>query len=58
MNVPNSIPIVYEFDMNSRKLLGKAQYLADENFLNKQMEKTASIGKWSMAAGLQWCTLY
>ncbi|XP_037955799.1 phosphoglycerate mutase 2 [Teleopsis dalmanni] len=44
VNIPNSIPCVYEFDLEKKNLVGKIKYLADENFLNKQMEKTASIG--------------
>lgn len=49
VNVPNSIPCVFEFNMETGEKVGKTTFLADENFLNEQIQKTASIGesnKW------------
>ncbi|XP_067616713.1 2,3-bisphosphoglycerate-dependent phosphoglycerate mutase isoform X2 [Eurosta solidaginis] len=44
VNVPNSIPCVVEFNMETGEKVGKTTFLADENFLNQQIQKTASIG--------------
>ncbi|XP_004534144.1 uncharacterized protein LOC101457337 isoform X1 [Ceratitis capitata] len=45
VNVPNSIPCVFEFNMETGEKVGKTTFLADENFLNQQIQKTASIGE-------------
>uniref|UniRef100_A0A0K8UWB6 phosphoglycerate mutase (2,3-diphosphoglycerate-dependent) n=4 Tax=Bactrocera latifrons TaxID=174628 RepID=A0A0K8UWB6_BACLA len=45
VNVPNSIPCVFEFNMETGEKVGKTTFLADENFLNEQIQKTASIGE-------------
>ncbi|XP_055903299.1 phosphoglycerate mutase 2-like [Eupeodes corollae] len=44
INIPNSIPCVYNFDINTMKPVGPMEFLADEKYLQDQLKKTASIG--------------
>ena len=44
LNLPNSIPFVYELDPNSLKPLKPKKYLADETTVQRAVEKVASIG--------------
>lgn len=44
INIPNSIPCVYDFDISTMKPVGPMQFLAEENYLQDQIRKTASIG--------------
>ncbi|XP_036234340.1 2,3-bisphosphoglycerate-dependent phosphoglycerate mutase isoform X1 [Bactrocera oleae] len=45
VNVPNSIPCLFEFNTETGEKVGITTFLADENFLNEQIQKTASIGE-------------
>ena len=45
LNLPNGIPFIYEFDPETMKLLTKQRrYLADDETLQKEIAKVASIG--------------
>ena len=44
LNLPNSIPFVYDLDPESLKPLKPKRYLADEDTVQKAVNKVASIG--------------
>lgn len=44
INIPNSIPCVYNFNIETMKPCGPMEFLADEQYLQDQIRKTASIG--------------
>lgn len=44
INIPNSIPCVYNFDISTMKPVGSMEFLAEETYLQDQIKKTASIG--------------
>lgn len=44
VNVPNCVPIVYEFDLKTGGLIGGSKYLGDPKYIEKMREKVASIG--------------
>ena len=44
LNLPNSIPFVYDLDPESLKPLKPKRYLADEETVQKAVNKVASIG--------------
>ncbi|XP_017861924.1 PREDICTED: phosphoglycerate mutase 2 isoform X2 [Drosophila arizonae] len=44
VNIPNSVPIVYEFNMKSGQLVGDVKYLGDSQYIEKMKKKVAAIG--------------
>lgn len=44
VNVPNCVPILYEFDGNSGDLIGGSKYLGDPKYITEMTKKVASIG--------------
>ncbi|XP_032596414.1 phosphoglycerate mutase 2 isoform X2 [Drosophila grimshawi] len=44
VNIPNSVPIVYEFNMKTGELIGGSKYLGDAKYIEKMTEKVAGIG--------------
>ena len=44
LNLPNSIPFIYDLDPESMKPLRPKRYLADEDSVTKAIDKVASIG--------------
>ena len=44
LNLPNSIPFVYDLDPESMKPLRPKRYLADKDLVAKAIDKVASIG--------------
>lgn len=44
LNLPNSIPFFYEFNMADMKPIGNIKFLADNETLLQAMDKVASIG--------------
>lgn len=44
VNVPNCVPIVYEFNLKTGGLIGGSKYLGDPKYIEKMREKVASIG--------------
>uniref|UniRef100_T1P9G3 Phosphoglycerate mutase n=1 Tax=Musca domestica TaxID=7370 RepID=T1P9G3_MUSDO len=44
VNIPNSVPCVFEYDLSSGQRMGNIQYLADADYVKKETEKVAAIG--------------
>lgn len=44
LNIPNSVPCVYQYDMEMGMRVDKVQYLADEEYVKNESAKVASIG--------------
>lgn len=44
VNIPNSVPCVFEYDMSTGRRVGNIQYLADAEYVKTETEKVASIG--------------
>ncbi|KAL9892765.1 phosphoglycerate mutase 1 isoform 2-T2 [Glossina fuscipes fuscipes] len=47
LNIPNSVPCVFEYDLKTCKRVNKMQYLADEEYVKKEQEKVAKIGDYT-----------
>ncbi|XP_023036047.1 phosphoglycerate mutase 2 isoform X1 [Drosophila willistoni] len=45
VNIPNSVPRVYEYDLKTGKLIGGGIYLGDPEYIKKMTAQVASIGK-------------
>ncbi|XP_060649534.1 2,3-bisphosphoglycerate-dependent phosphoglycerate mutase isoform X1 [Drosophila nasuta] len=44
VNVPNCVPIVYEFDLRTGDLIGNSTYLGDAQYIENMKDKVAAIG--------------
>lgn len=44
LNIPNSVPCVFDYDMQSGKRIGQMKFLADEEYVKKESAKVAAIG--------------
>lgn len=44
LNIPNSVPCVYQYDMELGMRIDNVQYLADDDYVKKESAKVASIG--------------
>ncbi|XP_023304301.2 2,3-bisphosphoglycerate-dependent phosphoglycerate mutase-like isoform X1 [Lucilia cuprina] len=44
LNIPNSVPCVYQYDMELGMRVDNVQYLADEDYVKRESAKVASIG--------------
>ncbi|XP_030573925.1 uncharacterized protein LOC115772101 isoform X2 [Drosophila novamexicana] len=44
VNIPNSVPIVYEFNMGTGQLIGESKYLGDVKYIEEMKQKVAAIG--------------
>uniref|UniRef100_A0A1B0GE08 Phosphoglycerate mutase n=1 Tax=Glossina morsitans morsitans TaxID=37546 RepID=A0A1B0GE08_GLOMM len=47
LNIPNSVPCVFEYDLKTCKRVNKMQYLANEEYVKKEQEKVAKIGDYT-----------
>lgn len=45
LNIPNSIPFIYEFDTNTMQPIGRRKFLADDETVAYETKKVAEIGK-------------
>lgn len=52
VNVPNCVPILYEFDGHTGDLIGGSKYLGDPKYIKEMTKKVASIGNWLMKINL------
>jgi len=44
VNVPNCVPIVYEFNLKTGELIGNGKFLGDAKYIEDMKEKVALIG--------------
>ncbi|KAH8310516.1 hypothetical protein KR044_001757, partial [Drosophila immigrans] len=44
VNVPNCVPIIYEFDLSTGELIGNITYLGDAAYIEDMKKKVAAIG--------------
>uniref|UniRef100_A0A1A9WRL3 phosphoglycerate mutase (2,3-diphosphoglycerate-dependent) n=1 Tax=Glossina brevipalpis TaxID=37001 RepID=A0A1A9WRL3_9MUSC len=47
LNIPNSVPCLFEYDLQKRKRVNKMQFLADEEYVKKEQAKIAKIGDYT-----------
>lgn len=44
VNIPNCVPRVYEFDLNTGSLVGAAINLGDQEYIKRKIAQVAAIG--------------